>query len=77
MCMGLPGRIVSLTGADLDLRAEVDFGVSVKTASLATLPDAAVDDWVVVHSGFVVRRLSREEAAEAAAHFRNAAASGR
>ncbi len=73
MCVGLPGRIVAIAGTDIARVADVEFGPSLKQVSTATLPDASVGDWVIVHSGFVVRRLSAIEAAEAARHFADAA----
>lgn len=69
MCLGLPGRIVAFTGNDFDRSAQVDFGSQVKLVNVITLPDAAVGEWIVVHSGFAVRRLTDDEAAEAVRHF--------
>jgi len=72
MCVGVPGRIVTVSGTDIARVADVEFGSSLKQVSAATLPDASVGDWVIVHSGFVVRRLSAIEAAQAVRHFAEA-----
>lgn len=69
MCIGLPGRIVALSGSDLDRSAQVDFGSQVRLVSIITLPDAAVGEWIVAHSGFAVRRLTDAEATDAVHHF--------
>jgi hydrogenase expression/formation protein HypC len=60
MCLGLPGTVVSIEG---DF-AEVDFrGVRRKT-SLLLCPDVLEGDYVLVHVGFVIERLEKEEAEE-------------
>ena len=60
MCLGVPGTVVSIEG---DV-AEVDFrGVRRKT-SLLLCPDVLEGDYVLVHVGFVIERLEKEDAEE-------------
>jgi len=62
MCLGVPGKIVEKYEAhDLPM-GKVDFGGTVREACLAYVPEAAVGDYVVVHVGFAISRLSEEEA---------------
>jgi len=64
MCLGLPGRIVSVTD-DQPLRmGVVDFGGVTKEVCLATVPDAVIGDWVVVHAGFAISTVDEEAARE-------------
>lgn len=56
MCLGIPGRVVSIEEAEL-LRGRVDFGGVVKEVCLAFTPEVTLGDWVVVHAGFAISRL--------------------
>jgi len=64
MCLGIPGRIVEITGDEgLSRAGKVDFGGTLKEVSLAFVSDAGVGDYVVVHVGFAIARLDEAEAA--------------
>lgn len=60
MCIGVPGLIISVEGAD----AVVDFAGMARPISLLTLPDARPGDWIIAHSGFAVKRVSEAEATQ-------------
>ena len=64
MCLGIPGLILKVsTGADeLDTMASVDFGGVLREVSLAAVPDAVPGEYVVVHAGFALSRLKKDEA---------------
>lgn len=63
MCLAVPGKIMSTSGDDPFTRvAKVSFGGVVKEVSLAYLPDATVDDYVIVHAGFALSRIDEAEA---------------
>jgi hydrogenase expression/formation protein HypC len=63
MCLAVPGKIVSLSGDDpLTRVAKVSFGGVIKEVSLAYLPEAAVDDYVIVHAGFALSLIDEAEA---------------
>ncbi len=63
MCLGIPGKIISIEENDLGVRmGKVSFGGIVKEACLAYTPEAQVGDYVIVHVGFAISRLDEEEA---------------
>src|SRR5512144_1002343 len=62
MCLGIPGRVLSIDGAGEFPMAVVDFGGLRREACLAYVPDAAVGDFVIVHVGFAISRLDKDEA---------------
>ncbi len=63
MCLGQLAQCVSVD----DGTAVVRVGAVQQVVSLLTMQDAvAPGDWLVVHSGFALERISAAEAAEAA-----------
>jgi hydrogenase expression/formation protein HypC len=63
MCLAIPGKIESITGADpLSRMGRINFGGIVKEASLAYVPEAKVGDYVIVHAGFALSRVDEDEA---------------
>ena len=62
MCLAVPGKIVSVSGEAHQCTARIDYGGVIKQASLALLPEAQVDDYVVVHAGIAIARLNQSEA---------------
>lgn len=64
MCLAVPGKIISIEGEDLNRIGRVSFGGVVKEVSLAYVPEAQVDDYVVVHVGFAISKLDIHEAEE-------------
>ena len=63
MCLAVPGRIVSIAGDDPLMRmAKVNFGGIVKDVNLAYVPDAKIDDYVIVHVGFALNTIDEAEA---------------
>jgi len=60
MCLALPARVVSIHSAG-DL-ATVDVGGVRKEISLALVEDVQVDDYVLIHVGYALNRISEEEA---------------
>lgn len=67
MCLGIPGRVVEVY-QEHDVRmAKVDFGGISKRVCLEHVPEAGLQDYVIVHVGFA---LSRVDAAEAEQIFR-------
>lgn len=68
MCLGLPGRVVSVPAAS-DV-VDVDVAGVVRPISVALLDGPwAPGEWVLVHSGFALERMSAEEARDAVAMF--------
>lgn len=63
MCLGVPGQIVDVDASDGELvMGKVEFGGVRQSVCLAHVPDAKPGDWVLVHVGFALTRLSEEEA---------------
>ena len=65
MCLAVPGKIIAITNEQSDAllkMGRVSFGGIVKEVSLAYVPEAKVDDYVIVHAGFALNILNREEA---------------
>jgi len=62
VCLGIPGRVLSVSEGDLRL-AKVEFGGIVKEVCLAYVPEAGVGDFVIVHVGFAISRVDAAEAA--------------
>lgn len=64
MCLAIPGKIIEInTLYDGRVKmAKVSFGGIVKEASLEMLPDADIDDYVLVHVGVAISKINEEEA---------------
>jgi hydrogenase expression/formation protein HypC len=63
MCLAVPGRIVSVEGDDPVTRtAKVSFGGVLKEVNLAYLPEAGIDEYVIVHAGFALSVIDEAEA---------------
>jgi hydrogenase expression/formation protein HypC len=66
MCLAVPGRILSISGAaagaedPLWRTAEVDFGGVRQQVSLACLSEARVGDRVLVHVGLALSLVEEE-----------------
>ena len=63
MCLAVPGKIISISGDETLLRmGRVSFGGLIKQVSLAYVPQAKVNDYVIVHVGFALSVLDTKEA---------------
>src|ERR1700758_4783595 len=63
MCLAVPGRVLSVDGADPAFRlGSVDFCGIRKSVNLAFTPEAQPGDFVLVHVGFAIARIDGEEA---------------
>jgi len=60
MCLAIPARVVEIQG---DI-AKVDFGEGVLREVNVALVEAKVDEYVLVHAGYAIQVVDREEAAE-------------
>lgn len=60
MCLAVPQEVISITGD----RAEVALSGNVREADITLVDDVNVGDWVLVHAGFAIEKLTREEAEE-------------
>ena len=65
MCLGVPGRVESKEENALGMTmGKVNFGGITKDICLAYVPDVEIDDYVIVHVGFALSKISEEEARE-------------
>ena len=62
MCLAVPGKIVSIEGADVLRSGKVNFAGVVKQVNLCYVPEAKVGDYVVVHVGFAISVVDEDEA---------------
>lgn len=63
MCLAVPGKIISMTGDDaLSRTGRVEFAGVSKEVSLAYVPEAQLDDYVIIHAGFAISIVDQEEA---------------
>ena len=63
MCLGIPGRIVSMVGAGDGTTGTVDFGGVRRPVCLAYVADQVQPgDYVVVHVGFALTKVDEAEA---------------
>lgn len=60
MCLSIPGKVLSVEGD----KAVVSVGGTRYEASLQLLDDVKADDYVLVHTGFAIEKISEEEAME-------------
>jgi len=60
MCLAVPGRIVSKE----DGLGVVDVRGNRLRAGLVLVPEAEVGDWVLVHAGFAITKITPQDAAE-------------
>ncbi|MDO5627057.1 MAG: HypC/HybG/HupF family hydrogenase formation chaperone [Mobilicoccus sp.] len=64
MCLGIPGRVVSVFSEGPARRAEIDVVGERRVVGIDFVPDVAVGDYVLAHLGNVMSTLSVEQAAE-------------
>lgn len=60
MCLSVPARIVSIDG----LMAEVSAGGAIFKAGLHLIENAEVGDYILLHAGFAIQKISEDEASE-------------
>jgi hydrogenase expression/formation protein HypC len=60
MCLAIPALVTSING---DL-AQVDFGQNVLREVNVSLVDAKIGDYVLVHAGYAIQKLDKEDALE-------------
>ncbi len=60
MCLSIPARIVSIDGT----MAEVSAGGAIFKAGLQMIDNASVGDYILLHAGFAIQKISEKEAEE-------------
>ncbi|MGA7931958.1 MAG: HypC/HybG/HupF family hydrogenase formation chaperone [Kovacikia sp.] len=64
MCLAIPGKIIRIHDQEDPLlrTGKVSFGGVIKEVSLAYVPEAKIDDYVIVHVGFALSLVDPQEA---------------
>ena len=60
MCLSIPAKIVSIDGT----MAEVSAGGTLFRAGLHMIEDAKIGDYVLLHAGFAIQKISEKDAEE-------------
>jgi len=66
MCLAIPGKIKKIDGQ----QAIIDYDGLEKEANIS-LVDVQENDYVIVHAGFAIEKLSVQEAQETLKYFTN------
>jgi len=70
MCLAVPGQILSISNEDeLSPMGNINFSGIQKNISLAYLPEASINDYVIVHAGFAIAIIDEQEAQESLQAF--------
>ena len=64
MCLSIPGKLIEITSQldDTFRMGKVSFDGVLKEVSLTLVPEARVDDYVMVHVGAAISVVDEEEA---------------
>jgi hydrogenase expression/formation protein HypC len=73
MCLGVPGKVTEMHEENGLLMGTVDFGGVQREACLEYVPETQVGDYVIIHVGFAISRVSEQEAQETLALLREIA----
>jgi hydrogenase expression/formation protein HypC len=65
MCLGIPGEVLEIRDEQGLKVGKVQFGGITREVCLACIPDIALGEFVLVHVGFAISKVDREEAARA------------
>jgi len=74
MCLAIPGQIVKKINNNTGL---VDLGSVTKEVSLVFLPDIEIGDWIIIHTGFALEKISEKDALETIELLHSAYSKGR
>ena len=63
MCLAVPGRVAEWLSRDaLFARARVEFGGVSRHVNMQCVPEASVDEYVLVHAGMAISKIDPDEA---------------
>ena len=60
MCIGIPAKVIEISGET----GKVDYQGVIRETSFIMLPEVKLGDFVILHAGFAIKRLSAEDAAQ-------------
>lgn len=58
MCLAVPGEVIEISGKE----AKVNFGGVQREVRIDTLDNVETGEYVIVHTGFAIEKLDKEEA---------------
>ncbi len=64
MCLAIPGKIESIDAQATPRMAKVNFGGIIKNICIEFLPDAQVNEYVLVHVGLALSKVDEKDALE-------------
>ena len=62
MCLAIPGKVLEISQSNGLRTGRVNFGGIVSQACLDYVPGVQPGDYVIVHVGFAISKVDREEA---------------
>jgi hydrogenase expression/formation protein HypC len=68
MCLAVPMQVIEVEGD----QATVALEGNSRTADLSLVGETSVGEWVLLHAGFAIEKISADEAQEALELFRDA-----
>lgn len=60
MCLSIPAKVVNIDGN----MAEVSVGGAIFKAGLQMVENVGIGDYILLHTGFAIQKISEEEALE-------------
>ena len=60
MCLSVPAKVISIK----EDMAEVSIGGTIYNAGLQLVEDVNIGDYVLLHTGFAIQKISEEDAEE-------------
>jgi hydrogenase expression/formation protein HypC len=64
MCLAVPGEVLTIDRSVIPVMGTVSFAGVEKQVCLEWLPEIAVGEYVIVHVGFALSKVEKEEAIE-------------
>ena len=58
MCLSIPGKVIEIKQDT----AKVSVGGTIIEANISLVDDVAIDDYLLVHSGFALEKIDEQEA---------------
>ncbi len=60
MCLSIPGKVIEING----IMAKASVGGTIVNAGLHMVDDVQIGDYILIHTGFALQKISEEEALE-------------
>jgi hydrogenase expression/formation protein HypC len=62
MCLAIPGEVIEISDESGLKMGKIDYGGTTNDACLAYVPEVEVGQYVIVHAGFALNIIDKEEA---------------